>query len=605
MALPPFLSIDGADPAQQGQTLIGNDSNENFVLESTGGLGTIRNFRIKGEGGNDTLTLVGSPVGTNVFGNDGEDFLTVDNKGTGSISDSKFFGGDDNDTVRLENVLMTGTGAGTSQIGTGNGGDEIFLSGDFFNTNMFAGNGNDLVTFTGKSSYKSDARAFTGDGNDTMTDGGFEVDFTNTEFGFKGGNDIVDFSNSFTGQDGLGMEAFLGEGNDDFRGPASGDVSLLGGGGNDTIVTFDGDDSIEGGAGHDSILSGKGNDTVFGGDNNDFIDGQDGQDSLFGDAGSDLIFGRNDNDTINGGADADFVSGGFGDDSIFGGLGVSDVVKGSPTIFSEDDTLVGNVGNDTILGQSGDDIIWGGSFNNLGGDTEEVEEIIDDKFGGTIDLGDIPLDKFKFAPGVNAGEGPADTEDSLLGNSGNDILFGSAGFDTLDGGVGSDIIMGNADADYMTGGTGHDIFIQENGASTDVDDVSVGDNLTITFENNFDGDDDSDPVDIITDFQATDGAGNAVDKIAFEGWDGGFDNNLGSATGTFGNNNVVVYSGIYNALNNTFITTDNSVGPDVLAFRSNGTNPNLTPEDFGDQSVILLGAAGQGIDQDNFIPGFA
>ena len=275
-----------------------------------------------------------------------------------------------------------------------------YLSGDFFNTNLFAGDGNDLVTFTGESSYKSDARAFTGDGDDTMNDGGFEVDFTDTEFGFKGGDDLVDFSNSFTGQDDEGMEAFLGDGDDDFQGPASGDVTVLGGTGDDTIVTFDGDDSIEGGDGHDSILSGKGNDTVFGGGEDDFIDGQDGQDSLFGDAGSDLIFGRNDNDTIDGGADADFVSGGFGDDSISGGMGASepptvgdelDDLLASPsddpdfdgptTIFTEDDTLVGSFGQDTVVGESGDDIIWGGRFNSLGEfDTPGVEAIINAKF---------------------------------------------------------------------------------------------------------------------------------------------------------------------------------------------------------------------------------
>lgn len=640
MALPPFYSI--FDDGDQNQSFTGNDTNENSVIVSLGGVGTIEGFKIKGEGGNDTITLTGDPVGTNVFGGDGEDVLTVGPNGAFPpsprnyvVSDSKFFAGADNDTVNLVGVLVTGTAPGLSQVGTGEGGDLINYGGQFIGHNTFAGDGNDEITFLSDGTYTR-SRLFSGDGDDTVNDGGFELDLTASEFGFKGGDDVVDFGNSFAGEDEDGIEVFLGDGDDSFVGPYAGDVTALGGAGDDTIETFDGDDSIEGGDDNDSILSGDGRDTVLGGEGCDTIHGQEDEDSLFGDAGTDAIFGENGDDTIDGGADADFVSGGFGDDSITGGLGVSpeptigDVLNdilGQPqsdadgpisefitdgdsllcTIFSEDDTLVGNVGNDTIRGESGNDIIWAGSWNNLSEpDTSDVNEIINEKFDldgdDTINIGELPDngigEEFVNEDKVNEGEGANDQDDSVLGNSGNDIIFGSRGNDTLLGGSGHDIIMGNQDGDSMSGGQGSDIFIQENGASEDVNEVQQGDNLTLNF-----GDFGSDSVpDIITDFLATDGAGNVVDQIAFEDWDGGFNNNLGSATAGFGVDNVVLYSGKFNALNNTFITTDNEVGPDVLAFRADeSSGGTIDADEIGDQSVILLGAAGQGFSEANFI----
>jgi Ca2+-binding RTX toxin-like protein len=46
------------------------------------------------------------------------------------------------------------------------------------------------------------------------------------------------------------------------------------------------------------------------------------------------------------------------------------------------------------------------------------------------------------------------------GGSGNDILIGSAGNDTLRGGDGNDILIGAAGVDLLDGGTGHNILVQ-------------------------------------------------------------------------------------------------------------------------------------------------
>lgn len=98
MALPSLVTIAPGDP---GQTFTGNGTDEEFVLESSGGSGDIRNFSIKGEGGDDTLTLAGAPVETNVFGNDGDDQIIVANADSGAIIDSRFFAGSGDDTLIL------------------------------------------------------------------------------------------------------------------------------------------------------------------------------------------------------------------------------------------------------------------------------------------------------------------------------------------------------------------------------------------------------------------------------------------------------------------------------------------------------------------------
>jgi hypothetical protein len=150
-------------------------------------------------------------------------------------------------------VVFTGTGAGTSQIGMAGGSDVFGLSGRFNNVNLFTGDGDDRIVFTGSSSFRN-GRIFTGDGDDLFADGGFEVDFTNTELGFKGGDDEIILENSITGSGDNGLTVFLGDGDDDFFGPKSGDLELSAG---------DGDDSIEGGGGSDTLTGGEGADLFF------------------------------------------------------------------------------------------------------------------------------------------------------------------------------------------------------------------------------------------------------------------------------------------------------------------------------------------------------
>ncbi|WJM91720.1 retention module-containing protein [Pseudomonas brenneri] len=62
--------------------------------------------------------------------------------------------------------------------------------------------------------------------------------------------------------------------------------------------------------------------------------------------------------------------------------------------------------------------------------------------------------------------GAKDGNDTLLGGSGDDILFGQGGNDYLDGGKGNDILLGGTGNDTLIGGKGNDILIGGTGADT-------------------------------------------------------------------------------------------------------------------------------------------
>jgi Ca2+-binding RTX toxin-like protein len=60
------------------------------------------------------------------------------------------------------------------------------------------------------------------------------------------------------------------------------------------------------------------------------------------------------------------------------------------------------------------------------------------------------------------------------GGSGNDLLFGNGGVDTLNGQTGSDLLVGGAGNDTLTGGSGSDTFVFDTG----LDPINNVDNVT-------------------------------------------------------------------------------------------------------------------------------
>jgi hypothetical protein len=152
---------------------------------------------------------------------------------------------------------------------------------------------------------------------------------------------------------------------------------------------------------------------ITGSRGNDFLEAGPLGTSMFGDAG---------NDTLVGGPSHDYLSGQDGDDQISGGEGI-----------------------DRMLGGNGADVFSGG------GSLDSVEYITA-----------APL-RLSIGDGANdgaAGEGDdirADVE-SVSGGSGDDLIVGDEGANTLSGGPGHDVLRGEGGADQLLGWGDGDIL---------------------------------------------------------------------------------------------------------------------------------------------------
>lgn len=229
------------------------------------------------------------------------------------------------------------------------------------------------------------------------------------------------------------------DGNDTLVGLAGGDT-LYGGDGSDTLDGGDnsdtlygeaGNDMLIGGSGHDSIYGGIGQDTIDAGDGSDVIYGQDGNDTIDGGAGMDTISGQDGNDTIDGGADNDVITGGDGDDTISGNLGVDNLDGGNGSDFVDYtfSAMNWNVDLTTELAST-----------NFGVIPESVRNFEGARMGSGNDV-------VRGTTGAN----------SLYGGAGNDELRGLAGNDWLDGEGGNDVLNGGLGDDFLIGGSGYDI----------------------------------------------------------------------------------------------------------------------------------------------------
>lgn len=291
--------------------------------------------------------------------------------------------------------------------------------------------------------------------------------------------------------------------------------------GDDVIDGEAGNDRIEGGKGEDHLVGDLGNDTILGGDDGDDIWGDGGNDVLRGDGGADLIYGGDGADDIEGGSGADTIEGGSGNDTIKGGGDGDDIEGGSGNDdidgggggdtmdgglgadmlrLDGNDVAYGGFGHDTfVIGSGwGDNFVDGGSGNDrvvyTGSDDVQVFlfddratrgfyedtllSIRDVKTAGGDDLvfGSTGYNRIETGDGadtiytlggndyVNAGSGSDVVvgyggNETIDGGSGNDFLYGNGGGDKIDGGANNDLVDGGAGDDTLGGGSGNDVVI--------------------------------------------------------------------------------------------------------------------------------------------------
>ncbi|SFQ13623.1 beta strand repeat-containing protein, partial [Pseudomonas borbori] len=216
---------------------------------------------------------------------------------------------------------------------------------------------------------------------------------------------------------------------------------------------------------------------------NDNMRGTSANDSLYGSSGDDVIYGLAGNDVLYGAAGTDTLYGGLGDDTFV--IDAQDTVielagQGQDTVqanFSY--TLEANIerliltGTNSINGTGNaiNNTIIGNSGNNiLNG-------------GGGFDFASYELSSSAISADLSntasqyTGQGydtfisiegliGSDYGDTLTGNSVANTLIGGAGNDILNGGLGNDTLNGGSGVDQMTGGDGSDIYYVDN-----IDDV--------------------------------------------------------------------------------------------------------------------------------------
>ncbi|WP_295175863.1 Hint domain-containing protein [Shimia sp.] len=423
---------------------------ENVVIVPTDALDGV----VEGTDGADLIdaSYVGDPEGDRIDNYDAlENFL---DEPLDSDTPSSFFE-DLGGTPRGDNRDAVDAGAGDDTVISGDGDDVVH-----------GGAGNDLIEagagFDDVSGGADDDTIFGGIGTDKL-------------FGEAGNDELWggDQGDSIWG--GEGDDVLMGEGDTDL---------LVGGAGADTLDGGQGSDVIDGGEGDDSIIGGDGDDIISTGSGANFVDAGSGNNVVIAGIGDDTLVGGIGADSIEGDGGDDLIIGGAGEDTIDGGAGADRITGGTPgvtgvaSVGQTPDLLLGGAGDDIINGDSGSDIIDGGADNDsigggIGGDTitgGDGDDVIYGEDSYDLDTGELvdrPAD-FDDALALEPGD------DSIDGGDGNDLIFGQEGNDTITGGDGDDTISGGIGSDRLEGGDDADTFVIDSATEGDTEDLILG-----------------------------------------------------------------------------------------------------------------------------------
>ena len=244
----------------------------------------------------------------------------------------------------------------------------------------------------------------------------------------------------------------------------------------DNVIFGDtGKDTLYGGSGNDYISSGAGNDKIYGQDGNDTLWGGAGNDTLKGGDGTDVFIYNAGNDVI-----SDYA---VGDKIFLGSEIIKTSVKGSDVVLT--------IGKGTLTVKNAKDT----SLTLIDANGKELSTVISDIKTVTYDKNSSA--KVTLASDVTIGDASARTKaikitgnaknnsvlggsgkDTLYGADGNDYLVGGAGNDKLYGQNGNDTLWGGAGNDSLKGGEGADLFIYSAGNDV-ITDYAVGDKISI------------------------------------------------------------------------------------------------------------------------------
>ncbi|MFK4525265.1 Ca2+-binding RTX toxin-like protein [Bradyrhizobium japonicum] len=347
-----------------------------------------------------------------------------------------------------------------------------------------------------------------------------------------------------------------GSASDDIITGGSGVDTIAAGGGNDRIIGFNGADTVNGGAGTDTIVL-SGTSIGLNTATNSQVTNVEAISAASASAGVTIdLHNQSEGFAITGSAFADLITGGGGADTLIGGLGddtyvvantgdsvVENAGEGTDTVQSSvtytlatnvenltltgtsningtgnvlDNVVIGNGGNNILTGLGGADMLDGGqgtdtatytasgagvnvslaTGHGFGGDAQgdtlvnienltgsQFDDVLEGSSGNNVLVGGGGLDTVTYehaTAGVTvslavtaaqntlgAGTDTLNGFENLTGSAFNDVLTGSnaanvltggAGNDVLNGGGGADTLDGGAGADRLTGGAGNDSF---------------------------------------------------------------------------------------------------------------------------------------------------
>ncbi|WP_310439830.1 Ig-like domain-containing protein [Sulfuricurvum sp.] len=356
-----------------------------------------------------------------------------------------------------------------------------------------------------------------------------------------GGNDVIDAGEGndivYAGAD---NDIVFAQGGDDLVYGGLGDDMIFGGDGHDAIFADGGNDVVFAGSGNDMVTGGYGNDVISGDEGNDMLYGEGGNDALFGRDGNDELFGTEGYDLLNGGAGDDLLDGGSEADEMVGGTGddtyvvdnTADIVtevanEGNDTVIASidytlaatlenltlsgdaingtgndaDNRLIGNAnnnrleakgGNDTLNGGIGADTMIGGSGDDLYIVDNVSDVVIENATEGTdtvrasvsYTLSDnIEHLTLTGSASINATGNALDN--TLIGNSGNNILDAKEGADTMIGGKGDDLYVVDSTEDIVTEYAGEGVDTVRSSVTRTLEDTI--ENLVLSGSNAIDG----------------------------------------------------------------------------------------------------------------------
>jgi Ca2+-binding RTX toxin-like protein len=363
-----------------------------------------------------------------------------------------------------QDIISGGTQADT--IFSRDGNDRIYGRGGA--DTIAAGGGNDVVFFITPEALATATAIDGGEGQDTLAFGrvvGF--DFTTSSTDTPLNVDVmtigiaVGFENVIGG---LANDTVLG--NNDANG-------LLGSSGSDTIHGREGDDTLYGD--YEVLFPAWGTGDGFFGYTSNMIDRSifdqngTGHDTLLGGAGRDRLFGEGGNDLLDGGTGADIHTGGAGFDTFVLRSGDGGATAAEADVITDF--------------QDGVDVFGladGLNFQSLviaqgnGSDTATTNTVIRTTAGEIlVVVNNVQATQITVLDFTGLSTAPL----TIVGSSGDEVLFGAFGDDTIVGGGGSDFILGGGGDDTITvGGNGGQPF------STYVDGGAGTNRLTIAYD---------------------------------------------------------------------------------------------------------------------------